>query len=389
MNVAIDKLAIVTTHPIQYYAPLFRLLSNRNTIKIKVFYTWEKGAAIFDQDFGKEVKWDIPLLEGYDYEFVSNNGDYRRSFRRVTNPGLIPAIESWGATTVLVFGWNYRSHLRVMRHFKGKIPVLFRGDSTLIGERQGLKKVARRLFLRWVYNHVDFALYVGANSKRYFQAHGMKEAQLLFAPHAVDNDRFQDKEGKYLGESRKYRQDLGINQEDKVVLFVGKFIERKEPFLLMDAFNQLNAKNWRLLFVGDGHLELLLKEAAVGNRNIHFLPFQNQISMPAIYRIGDVFCLPSKEETWGLAVNEAMACGLPVLLSDRCGCAADLLVEGKNGYSFVSDDLEDLINKLRIFQDTNTNIDGMGCCAYNTIKSWSYDSIADAIERLLSSKEQR
>jgi len=123
---------------------------------------------------------------------------------------------------------------------------------------------------------------------------------------------------------------------------------------------------------------------AKGNSNIHFLPFQNQSRMPVIYRIGDIFCLPSRGpgETWGLAVNEAMACGRPVLVSDRCGSAMDLVVNGQNGFIFVSGDENDLIEKMRTFLAPEIAIRSMGLFSTHLIQSWSYDRIVLALERL-------
>lgn len=377
------RLAIITTHPIQYYAPIFKLLNQRGNIAIKVFYTWEKDASLYDKDFGKEIKWDIPLLDGYDYEFVSNNGNHGRDFRSVKNPELIREIEGWGAEAALFFGWNYHSHLKAMRHFKSRIPVLFRGDSTLLNERPGLRRTARRLFLRWVYRYVDTALYVGLNNKDYFRAHGLKEEQLVFAPHAIDNGRFSDKDGKYEEEAKRWKKELGIDERDQVLTFVGKFQDTKDPFLLLEAFKEFGHPGWHLLYVGNGELESQLKEAVGSNKNIHFLPFQNQSRMPVVYRLGEVFCLPSKGETWGLAVNEAMACGRALLLSDRCGCTADLLVEGKNGFAFASGNKKDLVDKMRILMGSGQDIRSLGLFSARLIQSWSYDQVVPAIEQQL------
>jgi hypothetical protein len=103
-NIYLKKLAIVTTHPIQYYAPVFKLLSSRNYISVKVFYTWEKGAESFDEGFQKSFNWDIPLLEGYEFEFVSNRGNFQKNFWSVSNPGLEKSIENWNPNAVLIFG---------------------------------------------------------------------------------------------------------------------------------------------------------------------------------------------------------------------------------------------------------------------------------------------
>ena len=166
------RLAIVTTHPIQYYAPLFRLLTKEPGMELKIFYTWsqtQKGPK-YDTDFGKMIEWDIPLLDGYSYEFVENVAADPgvHHFRGIDNPALNNKITEWGPDFLLVIGWNFKSHLSCMRYFKGKIPVLFRGDSTLLDEKPGLKKILRRIFLKWIYRHADYALYVGKNNHDYF-----------------------------------------------------------------------------------------------------------------------------------------------------------------------------------------------------------------------------
>ena len=138
------KLAIITTHPVQYNAPLFRLLTERNNIKIKVFYTWSQTASgvKFDPGFGKTIEWDIPLLDGYEYNFVENISAKPGShhYKGINNPTLIKEIKEWNADSLLVYGWNFKSHLKALCFFKNKIPVLFRGDSTLLDEKPGLKK---------------------------------------------------------------------------------------------------------------------------------------------------------------------------------------------------------------------------------------------------------
>lgn len=380
-----NKLAIVSTHPIQYYAPIFAKLAAQPGIEIRVFYTWEKEAAKFDRDFGKEVTWDIPLLEGYDYCFVSNNNNMGRGFFDVKNPGLITAIEAWNANAVLVIGWNYLSHLKVMMHFKKRIPVLFRGDSTLLDETGGIKKWVRRIFLKWVYSHADHALYVGRASKAYFLKHGMKDKQLVFTPHAVDNKRF----GTISEEQQQFiqntRQSLGIVPGDITMLYCGKLQPKKNPLLLAKAVQQLGYKNLHVIFVGDGVLEEELKASIAVNSNMHILPFQNQSMMPAIYRLGEIFCLPSAGpgETWGLAVNEAMASGRAVLVSDKAGCAADLVQEPLNGYQFRWNDMHDLQQKINSLVSNREKLHEMGQASAKLISSWNVDAIAVAVKNLL------
>jgi glycosyltransferase involved in cell wall biosynthesis len=262
------KLAIITTHPVQYYAPLFKEMAK--TIKLKVFYTWGETITKFDPGFGKNIKWDIPLLEGYDYSWVRNTSKSPGSdhFKGIINPDLNSEIEQWGAEAILVFGWSYHSHLKAMRYFKGKIPVYFRGDSTLLDEKPGIKTLMRRVFLRWVYHYVDKTFYVGKANRKYFIKHGLDQKCLVYAPHAIDNDRFKSNEDDNSTKAMKIRTDLNIMPEDVVVLFSGKFESKKNPLLLLNAFIELGLKNMHLVFVGNGKLENELKEKALGIGNI-------------------------------------------------------------------------------------------------------------------------
>ena len=118
-------------------------------------------------------------------------------------------------------------------------------------------------------------------------------------------------------------------------------------------------------------------------RNIHFLPFQNQSLMPAVYRLGQIFCLPSQgpRETWGLVVNEAMACSRTILVSNKCGCAINLVKNGINGYVFESNQLESLIEKLNILFAKKDKLIEMGKASYNIIQNWNFDAIVEGIEK--------
>lgn len=379
------KLAIITTHPIQYYAPIFRLLNSEQELEVKVFYTYEKVNEVFDEGFGKSFNWDIPLQDGYNYTFVSNNGNIKKSFWNVSNPTLIKEIENWGATAVLIFGWNFRSHLSAMKYFKGRIPVLFRGDSTLLDEVGGVKKILRRLFLSWVYQHVDYALCVGNANKKYYQFCGLKERQLVFAPHAIDNERFSQLTTLQQDFIHQTHTEFGIKEKDTVIVFCGKFQPKKNPLLLIEAFKKMQESSIHLFMVGNGELEDELREQAKGCKNIHFLPFQNQSLMPAVYRLGQIFCLPSAGpgETWGLAVNEAMASKRVIIASNKCGCAEDLVTNGENGFVFTSNNEQALIEALNnLFKDSNA-INKMAESSFQKIQSWSFKHITQAIYSVL------
>lgn len=334
------RIAIVSTHPIQYNAPLFKALAKSIKIQIKVFYTWSQveNGEKHDPGFGKDIKWDIPLLDGYAFEFVKNVAKKPGShhYRGINNPDLIKRIKLFQPHAVLIMGWSFISHFRCMRYFKNKIPVWFRGDSTLIDEQPGIKQMLRRIFLRKVYSYIDKAFYVGTKNKEYFEVHGLKESQLVYAPHAIDNQRFAEPDLYYKEQARILRNKLGIDEEAFVVLFVGKLEVKKNPYFLLELAKYLTGQQFRFVFVGNGILEQYLKQEAAMDKRILFLGFQNQQAMPIVYRIAGVFVLPSQGpgETWGLAMNEAMACGVPVVASNKCGGTVDLIIPNKNGLIF-------------------------------------------------------
>jgi len=385
------RLAIVTSHPIQYYAPLFRLLAKEQGIEMKVFYTWSQSqeGAKYDRDFGKMINWDIPLLDGYSYEFVNNTSKDPgvHHYKGIINPDLNNKIEEWNPDFLLVIGWSFRSHFSAMRHFKGRIPVLFKGDSTLLDEKPGVKRLLRRIFLKWVYSKVDYALYVGTNNHDYFYKHGLKEDQLRFVPHAVDNKRFNGPDN-FESEARQWRRELGIGEGNLVLLFAGKLESKKDPDFMLRLAKNIPDPRLKLIIVGNGKLEEELKMKASDDKRIIFMDFQNQQKMPIVYRLADIFVLPSTGpgETWGLAVNEAMACKIPVLVSAKCGCAPDLVEENITGWVFEPGEKGDLkIKKLlqRILDD-QLILDPMGAQAWLKLQPYSYPVAIEKIKMVLS-----
>jgi glycosyltransferase involved in cell wall biosynthesis len=379
------KLAIVCTHPIQYYAPVFRALAQSDAVEPRIFYTWSQTAeaAPFDPDFGMRFAWDIPLLEGYKYLFVENTAKHPwpGRFFGVKTPTLSREIATWGADAVLVFGWPMYAHLRLLVESKGKLPVLFRGDSTLLDPIKPLRKLARRMLLRWVYSHVDMAIAVGQNSRDYFQWCGLSSERIAFAPHSIDTLRFGDPTGEHDRKASQWRTELGIPDTSPALLFAGKFTEKKDPLSLLEAFAKLNSSA-HLVFAGSGQLEGKLRDRARERPNVHFLPFQNQSEMPSVYRLADLFVLPSRGpgETWGLAMNEAMASGRPVIAGSRVGGARDLIEVGSTGWVFDSGNIAALTDVLdRAIALGREGLLKMGESARKAISNWSTEAAAKGI----------
>lgn len=374
------KLAIVTTHPIQYNAPLFKVLALSDVMDIKVFYTWSQAKeSVKDVEFGRKIVWDIPLLDGYNYEWIENvSKKPKQCFGGLVNPRLIPAVEKWEPNAILVFGWNFQSHFKVMRHFHGKIPVWFRGDSTVLDNTSKFKSLARKIFLRFVYSYVDKAFYVGTNNKEYFKTLGLNNNQLVFAPHAIENCRFGQAVAKQ--NAIIWRDKLKFEEGDIILLYAGKISDKKNVVQFVEAFIYYKVKNpdskLRCLIVGNGADENEIK--SLNFPFIKYLPFQNQSKMPDLYCLGDVFVLPSYGETWGLGINEAMASGRTVVATEKVGCAIDLVKEGKTGFFFK---LSSSNQNWNLFERLETaNLKAIGEYNRTYIQKWSYQEIVSAIE---------
>jgi glycosyltransferase involved in cell wall biosynthesis len=380
------RLAIVSTHPIQYYAPLFQALARSESLAPRVFYTWSQTAAapVADPGFERAITWDVPLLEGYEFEFVPNLASRPGTdhFHGLRNPGLIRAIETWGADAVLVFGWNSHSHLQALRHFKDRIPVFFRGDSTLLDPARGWRRAARRVVLSWIYRHIDVAIAVGSNNRDYFRWCGVPADRISMAPHAIDTARFADPDGAHAQRAAQWRDELGIPVAARVLLYAGKLQPKKDPLLLLQAFVSCGVPG-HLVFVGNGPLEAELRGRAQGRADVHFLPFQNQQAMPGVYRLGDVFVLPSRGpgETWGLALNEALASHRPVIAGSKVGGARDLVTDGVNGWTFQSAHLEQLTAVIgKALGCEPSTLATMGAAAGLESERWSIPAAAAGIE---------
>jgi glycosyltransferase involved in cell wall biosynthesis len=308
------RLAIIVSHPIQYYSPWFRHIaqamrqeatsrrsddgdqkpeagrpdpppatSNPQENALRVFYLWDFGVTEkTDKGFGTSVKWDVDLLANYDYEFVPNVSKRPGTdwFGGLDNPELLARVRAFGPNVVLQFGYNYKALVGFdLRWDTRWAPMIFRGDSHLLAEDeecsvfsvQFWKSFGRRVALRWFFRRFAGFLAVGKANAEYFRAHGVPEEKIVFCPHAVDNAffiggknaSFQFSVGSFQHERpRGLRAELGIPEDELVFLFAGKFEEKKQPLELLEAFRRAAVGRATLLFVGNGRLEQELKRKA-------------------------------------------------------------------------------------------------------------------------------
>ena len=363
------RLAIVVSHPIQYYVPLYQRLARRDDLAIKVFFTWHAGQAeVQDHGFGQNVAWDIPLTEGYEFELVPNvSADPgTHSFFGLRNPSLVERVMRWAPDAVHVTGWAWLSHLQALRAFSRlRMPTLFRGDSHLLdSSRRRPGWWFKRAVLRRVFSWPTAFLYVGSANRAYYEAFGVGPGRLYSCPHSIDVARFAHPGNELEDAAAAERERLGIGPGRTVLLYAGKFERKKQPLELMRAVRAMGGEGLVLVMVGGGELDAEVRAlAAADPGRFRVLPFHNQSRMPVVYRLGDVFVLPSAfGETWGLAVNEAMACGRPVVVSDRVGCAGDM-VDESCGRIFAWDDFASMIRAVQEMTSDSGKLATMGRAA--------------------------
>lgn len=380
------RLAIIASHPIDYNAALFKTLTEREKVILKVFYTWSqfKHVTLFDMEYRRRNPRKSPFLEDYDYTFVNNTAPEPglHHFDGIENPTLIADIEEWNPTAILVFEWSFKSHLDCLHHFHNKIPVLYREETTLFTEKFINKDRLKGINLASVYASIDKALYLGTYNKEYYESYGLIENKLISAPFAIENERFFDISYNYETSADAWRARYNIPVSSMVFLYAGKLITSKGVELLIDAFKSISSPKKHLMIVGNGPLEDDLKKRSAGFANIHFLDFEEPQMMHLVYRLCDVYVLPCIEpgETWGYSVNEAMACSKAVLVSNKACGATDIIQPGANGYIFNTDKEGDLKDKMSKFNDVLETY-MMGEKSLYFVKYYSLKNLAIAVEQ--------
>ncbi|WP_373034679.1 glycosyltransferase family 4 protein [Sulfurimonas sp.] len=382
------KLAIFLSHPIQYFSPLFKYISeNSKIIDLTVYYFSDISIRGFaDNDFNQKITWDIDLLDGYNYKFLKNihNENTPNNFFSLINFEVFSEIKHNNYDLVLNFGWSTVSNLFVVfSSILYDVPFAIRGESPNMYEvgRKGLKQKIRKLLLSFIFKKASALFYIGTQNKLFYEnSFNVDSNKLFFTPYSVNNDYFVEYELTLNKE--KEREHLGIPKNQKVLIFSGKLIKRKEPMLILEALREINREDYCLLFLGSGPLEDELKEySKINDLNVKFLGFINQTDIPKYYLFSDIFILPSTHETWGLVVNEAMCCKNAIISSSLVGSSYDIVKDDYNGYVFKSGDVNSLKEKIELLLYDNDMLENFKLNSFNIMQSWNYKKIQEGLER--------
>lgn len=377
-------LAILTTHPIQYQVPLWQALARDGQMPFEVWYLTDHAARMSrDREFGKSFAWDLDMLSGYPHRFleVAPGGSPNSFWKCRFNEDFSERLRTSGVKALWVQGWQVAAYWQaVWAAKKLGVEVWLRGESNDLAPVPLWKRSIKRFLLGQFFHRVDHFLCIGAANRRLYENFGVPKHRMHAAPYAVDNERFAQQADALRGQRSEIRKQWGIPEDAFCVLFCGKFIPKKRPLDLVRAakllMNDKRLPNVHLLFTGSGELGDQLRSACQvifdaeaphsaasplrldrgegqgevskslltsaprsdlrpltsGTKPAASFPgFLNQTEISKAYVAADCLVLSSDYgETWGLVVNEAMASGLPCVISDRCGCAMDLGARGIN-----------------------------------------------------------
>jgi glycosyltransferase involved in cell wall biosynthesis len=389
------KVGIIATHPIQYQVPWFQRLARMDSIQLKVYYALIPNSEQQGVGFGEAFTWDLPLLEGYEWELLTNHRRDPRlgSFFGLSTPGILSVLRRDRPDAVIITGWNSLPLLQTLwACMRLRIPRIVRGESNSLRTRPLPARCGHRVLL----SLFDGCLAIGSANRDFYLLNGVKPKRLFTSRYFVDNRRFQADAEQIRGERDRIRQEWNIPAGHTCFLFAGKLVPKKR---IIDLLKAVRIARWEvpsihLLVVGSGEL---LEEAQALSTSlglpVTFAGFLNQTEISKAYVAADCLVLPSDYgETWGLVVNEAMASGLPAIVSDRVGCGPDLVDNGATGFIYSFGDENALAGRLTEAASSPRRLRRMGGEARMRIRDYSVDNAVEdtvrAIESILSGPKQ-
>ncbi|HLK28195.1 MAG TPA: glycosyltransferase family 4 protein [Puia sp.] len=344
-----------------------------------------------DKGFGQNIKWDVPLLEGYNYTFIKNYSSRKSLSNKLFdlfNPSAVKVLFKSPSKIFILNGWAYLSDLIVI--FTAKIfgkKIWLRAENPLSQEtgKSRIKVFIKKIFLQhFLFKFfVHRFLYIGTQNKLFFKYYGVAEDKLVYTPYSVDNSSFDVQYQSLRDKKEDTKALLNIPTGKKIVLFSGKYIEKKRPLDLLKAVHALNDESVLLVMMGDGALRSEMEDYINANKmnNVILTGFVNQSLVPKYYSIADLFVMCSGSgETWGLSVNEAMNFALPVIISSTSGCSSDLVEHGKNGFIFEEGNIDELIKCLRGFLYDDVFRKSSGELSKGIVQDYSIQKIVKNLE---------
>lgn len=356
------RLAIVVSHPIQHFVPLYRIMAALPDVTLKVFFASRIGINnTFDPEMNTAFAWDGDLTEGYDHAFLDEAERIRAvSFRGVNNPSVAAALRHFEPTSLLIYGYAQLTALRalVWARLNG-VPVLMAGDGDAVsaakGARSAMRSAMRSALLRLLMRQVAAVLTVGDQNEIFWARMGVPETKRFRSPFSIDETIYRHARANRSAMRAAIHRRFGITEDAFVFLFVGKLSARKRPADILAAAARIKTKRpVHLLFCGAGaEREKLTALASETTVSASFAGFVNLDRLPAAYCAGDVLVIPSEHDPHPLVGSEACAIGLPLIVSDRVGLVGetDIARPDFNAMTYPCGDIDALAHAMQRLPD--------------------------------------
>jgi len=371
------RVLFVASHPVQYQVPLFRRMAQHPSLDLQVAFCTLRGAeAAHDPEFGADIQWDVPLLDGYFWTRVPNRGSGSESFFGLFNPGLGSLIRSGNYDAVVSnVGYVRASFWIALAAAKfSKAAFLFGTDAVSLTPREGpaWKARVKKYLWPWLFRLADQVFAPSSGTRDLMLTLGLPADRLTLIPYVVDNDWWIRQSAQV--DRNTVRAEWGATPDTVVILFCAKLQPWKRPLDLLRAFAMAKLSNAILLIAGEGPLRTQVESEAaslgVASR-VRYLGFVNQSQLPAVYTAADLLVLPSEFEPFGLVVNEAMCCARPVIASDQAGASRDLVAPVSPDFVFRCGDVDALAELIRKAAADLTHLKELGRAALSHIQTWS------------------
>ena len=257
-----------------------------------------------------------------------------------------------------------------------RIPFYMEVDGGLIRQEGKLKYLVKKTLVclanRW--------LSTGKYTTKYLVHYGAKEERIAHYPFSSLYEKDILKAPVLPQEKKRLRETLGI-PEGNMVLAIGQFIHRKGFDVLMEAAAGLDKNTGVYIVGGEATEEYRQLREKLGADNVHFLGFQKKDVLAAYYKAADLFVLPTREDIWGLVINEALAYGLPTITTDRCVAGLELIRDGVNGFVVPVEDTKALEEKIRAVLDGD--MQEMGAAALEAVRPYTLENMAKVHAEIL------
>ena len=320
------RVVLLTEIIAPYRIPVFNVLAARDDINLHVIFLSETDPTL--------RQWLVHKDEiRFTYEVLSSVRRRVGSYSFLLNRGLTKALDRAHPEVIICGGYNYIASWQALRWAnRNTVPFILWTESTSLDQRNHHSWI--EALKRWFLTHCEGFLVPGLSSRNYLRELGVPDDSIFTAPNAMDLGFFTEAAREAKINAATIRQEFSL--PERYFLNVGRLVPIKGVIELLNAYAKLDADvraRVGLVLVGDGALkaELTRKAALISPGTVRFPGFLQKDRLPEIYALADAFVFPTLSDPWGFVVNEAMACGLPIIASDVAGCVADLVHDGENG----------------------------------------------------------